>query len=781
VLRRICRSGTAATGVVLLAVCMAASAGVLGIWATVTRNDSLQTRLATLATVYSLVLAAFVAMVAMAGWVIRHRRLSGSPTTVDAPTCVVGDVPQHAPGHQPRQGLLSALEAPGTSGLVSVVYSVTGMRGVGKTQLAAAYARSRIAADWRLVAWVNAETVDSVESGLTAVSRSLGLDPGTDPGEAVRHWLEADGNRCLLVFDNAVDPAALRPFIPAAGAAQVLITTTARSVSNMARTVAVDVFSMEETLAFLADQTMVTDEAGARSLAIELGRLPLALAQAAMVIRTQRLDYATYLERLRDIPIEQLLRPVEAGQYPHGLAGAVLLSLGQIRAQDGGGVCRAVMDVVSVLSPASVPRWLLYSAGKTGILVPASPAGRHREVAPAEVDLALGRLAGSSLLTFTLDGTGVLAHRLVMRTIRERLARKRRLAPVCIAVSKVLIEQAETLKKAYPDQDRGRMRQLIEQAAAIEASWPACGGDDPGRRRLLLELRRWVLYLEQQLGDSFGRAIELAEAFVAEYQQVFGPDHADTLAVQNNLANAYWMVGRLDESIALHKQTLAARERILGPDHPNTLDSRSNLALGWWKAGQVGEAITMHERALADRRRTLGRDHPQSLESRGNLAAAYQDAGRVDEAIALHERNLADRERIHGGDHLAAMDSRNELAVCYCVAGRLREAIALLERTAADRERTLGRDHPQTLESAGNLADAYQLAGRRRTAARLYSRVLTTCERTLGDKHPLTLETRRAQQTAAAAPRIGRLYRTRIASVMVRGAWWRKARPRNAI
>ena len=48
--------------------------------------------------------------------------------------------------------------------------------------------------------------------------------------------------------------------------------------------------------------------------------------------------------------------------------------------------------------------------------------GRLPALAPEVVDRVLARLAGASLLTFSVDGSGVSAHRLVMRVIRENLA-----------------------------------------------------------------------------------------------------------------------------------------------------------------------------------------------------------------------------------------------------------------------------------------------------------------------------------------------------------------------
>jgi hypothetical protein len=148
---------------------------------------------------------------------------------------LAGGIPREPPGFVSRANLLAELDRPG-----SAVHAVSGMRGVGITQLAAEYARARLAEGWRLVAWVHAGDAGTLLAGLAAVADATGLDPG-DPGLMVRRRLETDGDRCLLVFDDVEDPDAVRPFLPAGGAARVLITS--HRESGLGPNVPVEVFS----------------------------------------------------------------------------------------------------------------------------------------------------------------------------------------------------------------------------------------------------------------------------------------------------------------------------------------------------------------------------------------------------------------------------------------------------------------------------------------------------------------------------------------------------------
>ena len=54
-----------------------------------------------------------------------------------------------------------------------MVCAVSGRRGIGKTQLAAAYARRRVADGWPVVAWIVADTELGLLAGLDQLAASI--------------------------------------------------------------------------------------------------------------------------------------------------------------------------------------------------------------------------------------------------------------------------------------------------------------------------------------------------------------------------------------------------------------------------------------------------------------------------------------------------------------------------------------------------------------------------------------------------------------------------------
>ncbi len=172
-----------------------------------------------------------------------------------------------------------------TGGGVATVCALQGMRGVGKSQLASAFAQECEQAGWRFVGWVDASSRENAASELAGFARTMGVSDQDDPQEAAKafvNWLNSTSpQEGLLVFDNVEQADDVTDLIPHGPGMRVLITTTGHT-PVVGTPVEVGVYSPAQAIGYLEAAT---------GLGEDLGWLPVAITQAAAAIKEWDYDY----------------------------------------------------------------------------------------------------------------------------------------------------------------------------------------------------------------------------------------------------------------------------------------------------------------------------------------------------------------------------------------------------------------------------------------------------------------------------------------------------------
>ncbi|MFE2595478.1 tetratricopeptide repeat protein [Streptomyces sp. NPDC059396] len=717
----------------------------------------------------------------------------------------IGAVPALATAFQSRSDLRKKVEAARSGGESVVLTQVlSGGGGVGKSQLAAAYATEAVADGTELVVWASAAHTHQVVTQYAQAAVRIGV-PGADEGDpegvarAFLSWLATTQRRWLVVLDDITDPTGLAPWWPASrtGTGWVLATSRLHDarLSGGGRTrIAIDVYTPEEAHAYLRARLdgdgmghLLDDHGGA--LAEALGYLPLALGHAAAYMINEDLSSAEYLDRFHRTRLEQALpESADADGYGRQISATLLLSLEAAERADPTGLATPALILAALLDPAGHPRGVWGTPAALRYLticrmLPHAPKYEKEPAATAEqAHAALRILHRYALLTCDTraEPRAVRIHALTARAVRESTPAE--VLPGLAAAA------AYSLLQAWPDPDQphpdlaAAMRANTDAlarhsgdhlwypeghpvlytagnslanaglAASATAYWQQLATDSD---RIHGPHDRGTLVARIQLGASHrqaGRtdiAVPLLERVLADCEGTLGPDNQDTLVARGTLANVYQQSGRADDAITLMEQVVADCKRRLEPDHPNSLAARHNLAAAYGYVGRTDEALSIAEQLLDDCERTMGSDHPNTLAARGNLAGFLRQAGRNDQAMSIEVEVLATRVQTAGPDHPDTIVARSSLAASYLKVGRIPDAVDCLEQALRDSERILSTDHPTTLNIRRRLADCYyNHAGRIEEALAIEEEALATLERRLGPDDRAVLVGRASLGTA---------------------------------
>ncbi|MET9193251.1 tetratricopeptide repeat protein [Streptomyces olivaceus] len=714
----------------------------------------------------------------------------------------VGVLPPTARALQQRpsaDSLRQAFEDPRSAISTQVL---TGLGGVGKTQLAAEYAR----AAWRdtrpehgldVLVWVAAGSRQSILDAYAQAGAELCRADPVDPEAAAKTflaWLEPKPRsrvcRWLVVLDGLDDPEDLRGLrVPDHPFGRTVVTTRRRDAAlagGGSRTLEVGLFSAEEALSYLkaslAGYGRQESDRQLGALALDLGRLPLALAQAVAYLVDADETVADYRRLFTDrsVTLAETAPDVLPDDQSLPLAAAWSLSVERSDALQPAGLARPVLHLASLLDSSGIPQTVLTSKPALEYFRAQQVPGGAQPVPRVlfleqDVLRALRVLHRLNLLDHSPRDPhlAVRVHQLVQRATRDTL-RPNQLARTARAV-------ADALTDVWPDveRDSALAAALRANAASLasRAEDPLCGsggihpvllrlGDSLGRsgqvaaaadhcRRVteravqglgsvhpdVLSVRHALAFWQGRSEGAVG-AVRATEAVLADRVRTLGCDHPDTLTTRAVLVRWKGEAGNTAGAIQEAEAVLAARLRILGPGHPDTLETRQDLAQWRGEAGDVAGAVTAYAALVPDRNRALGEEHPDVLATRSNLAFWQGRAGDPSGAADTFAALLADYLRILGPRHPHTLSTRHNHARWRGAAGDPSGAADAFAGLLSDLLEILGADNLETLAARNNLAYWLGAAGDIEAAAVETETLLLDYLRVVGPDHPHTLTTR---------------------------------------
>jgi tetratricopeptide (TPR) repeat protein len=630
----------------------------------------------------------------------------------------------------------------GEGAAVGRIAVVTGLGGIGKTQLVNEFAHRYGPYFAGGVFWLNFAVADAIPSEIAACGGPGCLDLRPDFGalplpDQVRLVASAWHGPLprLLIFDGCEDEALLAQWRPVTGGSRILATSRRGEWRGDlgVRALPLGVLGRAESVDLLGKHRpdLSRDDPGLAGIAEELGDLPLALHLAGSFLWSYRHAAfgkpAAYLAELRRADLLQH-RPMTAGgrRSPAGHDPQVARSfaLGYDRLKRS--------DPIDALGLSLLARAACFAPGEPiprGLLRASLNLADDQQAALQYED-AIARLVALGLIDQGDDGALVL-HRLLGRFL-QAATRPRALTDARAAVEAVVLEKAGELNQA------GRLVPLLAWQPHLRAV--VAGADASGSKRcgpLHNQLGRTLRMAADFQGAraAFARALSIAE-------QELGNHHPRVAQIVSNLGQALQDLGDLPAARSAYERALAINERASGKDSPEVADEVNNLGTVLRDLGDLAGARRAFERALAINEKTFGAGHERVGSVLGNLGGLLRVLGDLASARQACERALAIAVETSESGHPRLATRLNNLGAVLHDLGDLPGARDAYERALTIDEKAFGPDHPKVAPVVSNLAIVLQDLGDLAGAREAFRRALRGFEALLGPQHPDTLRAR---------------------------------------
>ena len=637
--------------------------------------------------------------------------------------------------------------------------AITGMGGLGKTELVTQYA-TQYQDHYDGIIWFNARQRILAAEVFDLFTSKFGLEIPQTQGEKLL-TLQQQVAWCwskypetekpvLIVVDDLTDLTQLQEVVPPETRFRVLITTRQQHLDpNYIQELPLEVLSPPIALELLQKQLgknhqrVVNEPETATEICEFLGNLPLGIILVGSYLTTDLgLSLTQMLERLqkRKLAETALQKRETINQTQLGIKAAFNLTWETLDTQT-----QYLGAFLSLFSPQFIS-WDLVVW-----VIEFEVENEEKQLIWTEEELTTSKkrlYQVNFLQTGQESPEAYTIHNLVRLFLQEQLAEVGEKQPILertfitpmIAFAKRLpqsptsedIENFQLVVVHLEDLGK-RLIDEINQETAVENNLPVSMVADE------------ILWVFTGLGRFYkGQGLyQVAEFWYQQLvkvcQTLFTGDHPNVASSLNNLASLYHNQGKYSEAEPLYLDALEMRKRLFTSDHPNVATSLNNLASLYDSQGKYSKAEPLYLDALEMRKQLFTGDHPDVAQSLNNLALFYHNQGKYSKAEPLYLDALEMIKRLFTGDHPNVASSLNNLAGLYHNQGRYSEAEPLYLDALKMRRRLFTGDHPDVADSLNNLAVLYYSQGKYSEAEPLYLEALAMSERVQGTNHPNTI------------------------------------------
>ena len=637
----------------------------------------------------------------------------------------------------------------GVATVISQLVSISGLGGIGKTELAKKYIEEHSKDYDNNIIWIKAETHETmVQSFLRLARDPLGIPTEDRDIESIVRDIYAffAKRKSLFVFDNAEEyrsegqDAGISQFLPSHflssddNKPSVLITSRNQKWGDI-KSLTLGAFTEPESIDFIRKALGIKDgsqENEIKNLAETLQHFPLALQQAVAYIKERdialknvglKFEISDYLKRYKE-EAEKLLDfkfPKDSdNSYTKTTFITWRITIDKIKDNpEYGQQAKEILDIIAYIAPDNIPAKMFLGVE------------RNEE----KLGDAIQLLKQYSMINSGEEQSSVNIHRLVQQVTRIELEKQGK--------DKVVKKTFELLEESFPYgsdklEDYAKKRQLLPHLEAFLSHVDNWLTKNPSEKQTIE--KDYLVNLLIWIGDGYfdldpRRQKKSLERVLPIIKKHYGSDHFQAAITLANLGIAYGALGDPQKEKELLERALPILKTHYSPDHFEVAKLLANLGNAYGYLGNYKKQKELLERALAIQEKHCGSDHSEVARTLANLGNVYGALGDPQKQKALLVRALLAFEKHYGTGHPEVARTLISLGTAYRALGDPQEEKELLERALPIFKEYYGYDHFEVAKLLANLGIAYGALGDPQKEKELLEQALTIKEKYYNSDH----------------------------------------------